>query len=193
MCLRRSGYLQVSPGFCLLVTWFGAVNGWYLLVVVLGAALIHELGHWAVLRLLGAEIHEVRVSILGAAMKIDSTRLTYGRELAATLAGPAANFLAALVLTTLKEEMVAGAHLALGIFNLLPIRPLDGGRAMYLTATWIFGPEAGERLTRRASILTAGGVVILLMWLMGATEGSLWLTPAAVGLMTAAWREGFHQ
>ncbi|MEI3361131.1 MAG: hypothetical protein V8R75_00350 [Oscillospiraceae bacterium] len=47
-----------------------------------------------------------------------------------------ANLLSAVVLTALGLEMAAGAHLVLGAFNLLPVRPLDGGRALYLAAAF---------------------------------------------------------
>ena len=47
--------IRISPGFCLLTGWFAAVNGWQLLAAVLGAAAIHEGGHWLALRLLGQE------------------------------------------------------------------------------------------------------------------------------------------
>lgn len=48
------------------------------------------------------------------------------------LAGPAVNLLCALVLGGAHAWVAAGAHLSLCLFNLLPVRPLDGGRALYL-------------------------------------------------------------
>ena len=89
---------RISPGFCLLTAWFAAVNGWCLTVVVLGAAAVHELGHWAVLKALGARTLGLRIGVLGAVLAVDSRGLSYGQELAAVLAGPAANLLSAAVL-----------------------------------------------------------------------------------------------
>ena len=140
--------VRVSVGACLLVGWFAMVNGWQLTALVLSAALAHELGHLAVLRLLGAPVTALRVSVFGAELAADGTGLSYGRELAAVLAGPLTNLLAGLMLAWLDCPAAAGAHLVLCAFNLLPVRPLDGGRALYLLTVWIAGPAAGETLCR---------------------------------------------
>lgn len=184
--------VRVSPGFCLLTGWFAVVNGWQLLAAVLGAAAIHEGGHWLALRLLGAKIRGLRIGVLGAVLETDSRSLSYGGELMAVLAGPGANLAAALVLTALGREMPAGAHLVLGAFNLLPVRPLDGGRALYLAVSWALGPAAGERLARWAGFTAALVLAVCLGWVMERTGGSLWLLPALAGSLAAAGREAFR-
>lgn len=184
--------VRVSPGFCLLTGWFAAVNGWQLLAAVLGAAAIHEGGHWLALRLLGAKILGLRIGVLGAVLETDSRSLSYGGELIAVLAGPGANLAAALVLTALDRELLAGAHLVLGAFNLLPVRPLDGGRALYLAVSWALGPAAGERLARLAGFTAALVLAVCLGWVMERSGGSLWLLPALLGLLAAAGREAFR-
>lgn len=165
----------------LLAVWFVLANGWEPLVTVLGAAAAHELGHWAVLRALGAEVTDLRLSALGAVLETDSGRLSYGGELAAVLAGPAANLLAALVLTALgggRWPAAVGANLVLCAFNLLPIRPLDGGRALYLLLSWAGGPAAGEAAVRWMGTVTAAVLAALIGGVIWKTGGSLWLLPA---------------
>ncbi len=173
--------IHVSGGFAVLALWFALVNGWEPLATVLGAAAVHELGHWALLRGQGAKVRSVRLGVLGAVMEADSGRLTYGGELAAALAGPAANLLAALALTALggsRWPAAVGANLVLCIFNLLPIRPLDGGRALYLLASWARGPGAGEAAARWAGTAAALALAAALGGVMWGTGGSLWLLPA---------------
>lgn len=160
--------------------------------MVLGAAAVHELGHWAALRLLGARALTLRVSALGAVMTTDG-RLSYGGELLAVLAGPAANLLSAVGLTALgpEWETAVGAHLILGIFNLLPVRPLDGGRALELAVSWRWDPEAGDRIARWTGAVAALALAVCLEEVMRRTGGSLWLLPALAGLLVAAGREVF--
>lgn len=165
----------------LLAAWFVLANGWEPLVTVLGAALVHETGHWLVLRYQGAAVTGFRLSVLGAAMETDSGRLSYGGELAAVLAGPAANLLAALALTAVGKgrwPAAAGANLVLCLFNLLPIRPLDGGRALNLLGSWAMGPAAGETAGRWAGTITAAALAALIGGVIWRTGGSLWLLPA---------------
>lgn len=179
--MSRSCKIHISGGFAVLTAWFFLASGWEPLATVLGAAAIHELGHWAVLRCLGAKVTGIRLSALGAAMETDSRRLSYGGELAAVLAGPAANFLAALLLTAPgggSRPAAVGANLVLCAFNLLPIRPLDGGRALYLLVSWIIGPGAGETAARWSGTLSSAALAAGLGYVMWRTGGSLWLLPA---------------
>ena len=192
MYLRHKLPIRISGGFWLLLGWFLLGNGWEMLAVVLSAACVHEAGHWAVTRLLGAEIRLVDIGVLGARMQMQPEGLSYGGELAAVLAGPGANLLCGTVLAACPAPWLmtaAGAHFALAGFNLLPIRPLDGGRALYLAAAWLAGPSAAERIACWAGGTTALALGGLVLWLIGRTGGSLWLLPAAFGLLAAALRE----
>ena len=184
------GKLRVSGGFWLLLGWFLYANGWRLLAAVLAAAALHEAGHWAALRLLGAKVAFVRVSMFGAEMRTEG-RLSYGGELLAVLTGPAVNLAAGMLLAAKGDPWLAagGAQVVLGLFNLLPVGPLDGGRALALAVSWAAGPAAGERAAGCVSFLTASLLACGTVWLMIKTGGSLWLLPAVVGFAASAGRE----
>lgn len=190
--MYRCPKLQISGGFFLLIAWFGLINGWDLLLVVLLAATLHEAGHCVILLVLGAQIRRVQIGLCGAVLETDSGKaLSYGGELAAVLAGPGVNFLCAVVFLMLDSrrwDLFIGANLILCGFNLLPLRPLDGGRALFLLCSWMFGPRVGERIARWAG--TAAGLILALTlcWVMR-YSGSLWLIPALWGILGAVWRE----
>ena len=147
--------IRISGGFWLLAAWFTLVNGWQLLAVILSAAALHELGHLLVLRLLGARVRELRVSVFGAELMTSAARLSYPGEIAAVLAGPAVNLLCALVLGGAHAWVAAGAHLSLCLFNLLPVPPLDGSRILgvILPARQYFSIMRYERYIYLAMIL----------------------------------------
>lgn len=182
--------VEITGGFWLVLLWFAAVNGWELLAVILGAAAIHEAGHCIVLWMCGAKIHGFKLGIFGAELKIDDRHLSYGAEIAAVLAGPAANFLMAAVWDALGEASVeVGANISLCLFNLLPMRFLDGGRALRLLLEWSMGPEIGERVVRWTGAASGFVLAAGLGYVMWYTGGSLWLLPPAWGAMTSARRE----
>ncbi|MBE6963799.1 MAG: hypothetical protein E7443_04240 [Ruminococcaceae bacterium] len=192
MFLLKPNRLQVSVGFWLLLAWFWRANGIGLLLTVLGAAAVHEAGHWVALRCLGGEVRRLQLNVFGAVMETDSRRLTYGQEVLALLAGPAANFLGAAIAAGFRlaeARVFLGANLVLCLFNLLPIRPLDGGRVLELLVSRCWGDGAGEQATRVVSLCFSLLLCLFLCGLMGVTGGSLWLLPAAAGFGMAAWRE----
>ena len=188
------GPVRVSGGFLLLSAWFALESGFKPLALILSAAILHELGHFIVLRLCGAPVRGIRLGTLGAVMEADRSRLSYGTELLALLAGPLTNLLCAAALTVPARTLpglyaAAGTHLALGAFNLLPIRPLDGGQALELLVAWCFGPAAGEQTARLAGCVCAALLCGGLVWLMHESKGNLWLAPPAAGLLAACLRE----
>ena len=173
-------------GFGLMTAWFCLMNGPLATVVLMGAAAVHELGHLAVLRLLGGRTGSFTLSPFGAVIRTAGVGLTYPRELLAVLAGPAVNLLCAALLAAVPARpdwavTAAGASAALGLFNLLPAAPLDGWRMLQLLLCWTAGPDRG---TCWAATIGAAGALLLagsLLWMMAASGGNLWLLPAVLG------------
>lgn len=193
MFLWRNSPVVVSGGFFLLVAWFAMENGWRPTAMILCAAAVHEMGHFLMLRRFHVPVLQLRLTLFGAEMEMESTCLSYGRELLVTLAGPLANLLCAAALLCLAHRNAdwyapAGAHLVLAGFNLMPIRPLDGGRTIQILLSWGLGATAGERGAAAAGALFAACLGVGLLYLMAESGGNLWLLPPAVGLLCLAFR-----
>ena len=143
-----------TPGFLLLGAALALLDGEGVLPWALLAAAVHELGHYTAVRLQGGAVKGLHLTISGGEMTLDRRRpLTYAGELAAILAGPGVSLVLAWAALRLGEEgwLLAGLSLCLGGFNLLPVWPLDGGRALgscptmrrrpgYGPAPWPWGP-----------------------------------------------------
>ena len=154
--------VRVSPGAPALLAVFVWLSSPEVLGAVLLAALCHELGHYAVLRSRGGWVRHMEISALGANMQV-AGRLSYGSELLAAAGGPAVNLLLAAALACAGWWNPAGAaQLSLGLFNLLPVAPLDGGQALNTALRQALPLRRAERI---ADFLTLA-VLFPLMALM---------------------------
>ena len=97
---------------------------WVLSAVL--AALIHEGFHIAAVYLLGGRICRVKISFLGAV--IEAHDLDCIKEAVCAIAGPIGSLLLGLLIR--RFPILGICALAQGGFNLMPIYPLDGGRAL---------------------------------------------------------------
>ena len=179
-------------GAILAALWFALLNGWKPLLLIFSAAAVHECGHWLLLRLFHAPVTAFRVTLFGAEMRTVNSSLSYPAEIAAVLAGPAANLLCGTALLHLPGNCAlpaaAGAHFALALFNLLPVYPLDGGRLLELLLSWGISPDCGVRSAKIAGMISGMGTAAFLLWTVARTGGNLWLLPAAAGLTFFAVR-----
>ena len=156
---------------------------------------MHEGGHLAALALFHVPVDGLRLGGLGAVIYArGARRLSYGRELAVTLAGPLVNLLCATFVAALSARcawvwgyLFAGAHAVLGVYNLLPIPPLDGGRALWLLIAWRFGPDAGDKASAAVGLTAALLIAALGAYLTLAYGGALFLL-AALGLLAGVLR-----
>ncbi len=177
--MRRSR-VEVTSGFLLVLAWLYYRDTQNLLPLGLAACAVHELGHWIVLRLLGGRVARLRLTAVGAEMVLERP-LGYWQEGLVALAGPGASLLLAVLFSLREEGLVfSGLNLAVGCFNLLPLGPLDGGRALSCTLGLLAGPENVERV----SGALRGGLGALLL---AAGLGLAWSCGNLTLLLVAIW------
>ncbi len=157
------GRFTLHGGFLILL----AVMVWLdtgLFLWIAAASVLHELGHLLMLWVFGGRVRRLELGLLGIRMEAEGS-LSYGKEVLITLGGPAASLLGALVTARLTSFLCwpagfisAGIHLTLGLFNLLPVPSLDGGRALRLLLEWKLLEDKARAVSRTVGWITAGGV-----------------------------------
>lgn len=149
--------VRIRPGFFLLLAvLFYLDEGMGVLPWGLGAAALHECGHYCAAHFFGGQLRQLELSAVGAQMELRyRAPLSYFREIAITLAGPLVNLLLGWMGARLNWFLFAAANLGLAGFNLLPILPLDGGRVLWCAVVCLVGEEWGERV-----LAISGGVLV---------------------------------
>lgn len=177
VCVRPSALL--TPALFLLLT-----DTPILLAALLPAALLHELAHYAVLRLCGVRTARFTLTGLGASLYVPELhRLSYGAELLSAAAGPLMNLLLWVLLSlTGREELTlfAGAQMVLGVLNLLPVRPMDGGRILWLATAYLTEPYTADRVAAAVGLAASSALLALCLWLVLTTGSGLFLLLGAL-------------
>ena len=142
------------------------------------AAAVHELAHVLAALAQRGRIEAVRLRFGGAELEL--AHLGYRQELLCALSGPAVNLVCSLLLRKAFPAFAA-CSLLLGLFNALPVYPLDGGRCVYLLLTLLEDADAAARHTGRAAMGT------LLALLLAAFYAALRLQLGLWPLFLWAW------
>lgn len=144
----------IEPGFCCFCALAILILPLPWLLAAVFAALIHELCHLIAIFCFAGSVQ--RITIAAGGMEIQAALPDKRREFLAILAGPVGSFLLmGMTLHWMPETALCG--LAHGVFNLLPVYPLDGGRALRCLLE-LNCPDRAERIASAAE-----GVVLLLL------------------------------
>ncbi len=142
-------------------------------------AFLHELGHLVVGLMLKFKPQALSINPLGISIKFKINIDDYNhkinkanklalKKIIIAFAGPAVNFIIAILflinkidLWGIKNDIIVYSNILIGVFNLIPIYPLDGGRILKNVIHIIKGLEDS-----RTYIITISNVSIIILTML---------------------------
>lgn len=169
----------------------GALGTSLLVIAGFGSVVLHELGHCSVAHAYGVPIRRILLLPIGGMAQFDRIPREPIREFLITAAGPAVNFIIVVALLPLIwefdfERLIDARYdlaeivpwlfvfnLIMGLFNLLPVFPMDGGRLLRALLATRFSYLTSTRIAVTvAKPLALAGVLLALIyqnnWIMAA-------------------------
>src|SRR3954464_8586793 len=175
LLLTKAKFLTTSLSMLVSIAAYSLIWGWKFAAGFVALLFVHEMGHYIQMRREGVQPSwMVFIPFLGAAVGARSLGGSALAEARVGLAGP--------VLGTLGTVAVGGIYLATGndfwralafvgfflnLFNLLPVLPLDGGRAMAAMSPWMWVLGFGAMV---ALLFIAPNPILILILLIGGME-----------------------
>ncbi len=129
------------------------------LVAVATSIAVHELCHYYAVRMCGGHVYSMRISATGMQMRTSS--LSPGKELFCSLAGPAGGVL--LFFLSMRMPRLALCALIHSAYNLIPLYPMDGGRAVENLLLLLF-PRYGPRIFLWLERVLGAVIVVICLW-----------------------------
>ncbi len=163
--------VEASVGFCVFLCAFYFFNPADSFFPFLIAAGLHELGHILTLRLLHHGIHRLKLTASG--LILETGPLPYLHELFVSLSGPAVNF-ALLFVSARRFPLFALVNLCLFLYNMLPIFPLDGGRALRAMLHLLLEERPAQMLEMLICALCFVSILSFCIYLTCVWHAGLW-------------------
>lgn len=197
--LATGWFAVLYPGWSTITYWVVSFIAALLLFV---AVLLHELAHSLVARARGLQVKNITLFIFGGVSNIEQEPQTPGVEFQMAFVGPLTSLViggvAYLLLLALGNNTsplaailryLAVTNILLGIFNLIPGFPLDGGRVLRSIVWKLSGSlRTATRITTLVGEVIAYLFILLGIWLFfgGNLLDGIWLGFIGWFLLSAA-------
>lgn len=184
---------RVRPGTGVLAYVLGMAIG----VAVYVAVLVHELAHAVVARRYGHRVESITLSLIGGRTSVEGEAQSPREEFVTAVVGPIASLVlgaAALALrlvlddslATLALEVIVLANLVLGLLDLVPSPPMDGGRLVKAVGWKLTGsPRRGSVVAAQGGRLVAVIVLVATLVVVPSVQGRLSTSDTILGVAVA--------
>jgi stage IV sporulation protein FB len=150
---------------------FGFTKGIQVFTILTASLLFHEYAHILAAKSVGFVAQDVTLFIFGGAARIPGLLdMRPKQEAYVAAAGPVSSFVLALLFFVMLYvvgqplwflQYAVGINIILGIFNILPIFPMDGGRILRALLSYKFGQKSGTTAAVWVTVILGGLITIV--------------------------------
>jgi len=158
--------------------FIAVITGQFIEIITLfGIVIIHELGHVFAAISYGWKVEEIELLPFGGVAKINQTMDSIWAEMIVAVAGPFQNLMMIIVAYTFQEfamwsdnwtTFFIQANIWIGLFNLLPVSPLDGYKVLKGFLFLLFSYRKAVMVSIFISIVV---IIFFLIWASGLLYG----------------------
>ncbi len=125
----KVGFVNISFYFAACIALMFLLQDNYYALITMISIFLHEAAHIAVLLLVGGKVKQIDLKLCEMNIVTADYTLANTKKLLVTLAGPLIN-IALFISFWWLDKNFASINLAIAVFQLLPIKTLDGYRAL---------------------------------------------------------------
>lgn len=132
------------------------------LMAFISAVVVHELTHLIIMWLFGGKATTLIITPMGLTIE-RSGLLSHQLEFLLSISAPICNLLLAAIYAKYNLNLCAiEANLSFGLINLMPIYPLDGGKALLAILQAVTSSSKATRISQIISV-----IFLVLFWIFG--------------------------
>lgn len=165
-------------------------------VICVGTSVIHEFGHIAMAKYCNVLTNSICIMPYGAVVNANLGKINKLDDIKIALAGPLLNLVFAILVTALwwlfpivfhYTNLLVMVNVAIGIINLLPCYPLDGGRILISILSYKFSYKVASLISRVLGIIF--GVVLICIFVISCfSDLNLTFLFMGIFIIIGAWK-----
>ncbi len=161
--------IEITFLFVAFISFVISLNAPSNVIMTIISSMLHEIGHLAIMLILKNKPEKIRFELTGInIIRNQDKKISSKKEVLIALGGPLMNLfivtICCIILSTYDNDSIlifSGINLILMIFNLLPIKKLDGGLALYHSLSKKFDLNFTYLILKVTSIIF---ILIIFVW-----------------------------
>lgn len=196
--ILRNIKIKINFFVPIILIYFSIIDFFYESIIILITVLIHEISHIFMCFKFKIKIKEIEIFPFGGVIRLESFLIDKPKEeMLISIIGPLTNIIIFLIFYCLSFiyksnyiiYFITKINLFMGVFNSLPLLPLDGGKVIRAILSKFYGIKNGTRIVIIITYVISSNIIIYLLVRLKLNNGAIYIILLLVFVMIAATKE----